>query len=68
MEDVWYISSSGNKYRAIITGVPNNPKHEGTDLLTLSLEFRDVRGKLVRKERVLPECVSNIKEQVWRPL
>lgn len=51
---VIYTSTSGKKYEATAS-LPEKPWHEYTTLPTLKLEFRDERGKLVRKARVLPE-------------
>jgi len=54
-KEVQYKSRSGKGYKAVITNIPVNPWHgEKVSLPTVSLEFRDERGKLVRKERVLP--------------
>ena len=51
---VKYWSRSGKVYEALITDLPINPYHKNC-LPTVSLEFRDERGKLVRKDRVLPK-------------
>ena len=62
---VIYKSRSGIEYPAKITGIPENPWHQGTEFLTVSLEFRDKRNKLVRKNRILPECMSRL-NMTWR--
>jgi hypothetical protein len=53
-ESVTYISRSGRSYEAQVTAIPVNPWHGYSPLPTVALEFRDERGKLVRKERVIP--------------
>lgn len=63
---VIYVSDSGKEYEAAVVQVPENPGHGCTPDLTLALEFRDDRGKLVRKERVLPEGASSVKRQIWK--
>lgn len=49
-----YISSTGKKYKATITNIPENPNHGYSHLPTVSLSFRDLNGKLIRKDRVVP--------------
>jgi len=63
---VVYVSASGKEYEATVTGIPENPGHAGTAEPTVSLEFRDERGKLVRKKRVIPTGVGRITRMVWR--
>lgn len=63
---VLYVSSSGKEYVATVVGIPEHPGHRCTSDFTITLEFRDERGKLVRKVRVLPEGVSSIKRQIWK--
>lgn len=53
-KEVVYTSASFKKYKAIIVGISDNPKNEYTDLPTVSLEFRDEKNKLVKKNRVIP--------------
>lgn len=53
---VTYISGSGQRYEATVFAIPEKPEHGYSPLPTVSLEFRDERGKLVRKERVIPAC------------
>lgn len=62
---VCYVSGSGKTYDATVTAVPENPWHASCPEPTVSLEFRDERGKLVRRERVLPEGASHNRRQVW---
>jgi hypothetical protein len=62
---VRYISKSGKSYEATIIKIPVNPYHQNSKYPTVSLEFRNEIGKLVRKERVLPIDVSIHKTQVW---
>jgi len=64
-KDVTYVSRAGRKYKATITGIPENPFHGDTDKPTVSLEFRDDRGKLVRKNRVLPGDDDRFIRCVW---
>ena len=64
--NVLYVSGSGKVYGAIVVGIPENPGHACVPDPTVSLEFRDERGKLIRKERVLPEGASNRKRQIWK--
>lgn len=52
---VIYTSGSGKEYEAFVTMIPSRPEHAYSPLPTVSLEFRDNRNKLVRKERVIPE-------------
>jgi hypothetical protein len=52
---VRYISESGKTYNALVTAIPKNPGHGPGRLPTISLEFRDERNKLVRKQRVTPD-------------
>lgn len=63
---VVYVSGSGKTYDAKVTEIPENPWHASCPEPTVSLEFRDERGKLVRIERVLPEEVASRKRQVWK--
>ena len=51
---VTYISSSKKEYDATVDAIPENPWHAYSILPTVSLSFRDERGKLVRKRRVCP--------------
>ena len=53
-DQVIYVSRSGKKYVATVTGIPENPWHAYTPLPTVSLSFRNERNKLVRKTRVIP--------------
>ena len=62
---VSYTSGSGKVYEATVTAIPDNPGHGCTSELTVSLEFRDERGKLVRKSRVLPRHDSWTRRQTW---
>jgi hypothetical protein len=57
---VTYISSSGKTYNATVDAIPENPWHDIglTRFPTVALSFRDERGKLVRKTRVLPREAS----------
>jgi len=66
---VIYVSASKKEYVAKIVAIPPNPGHKYTCFPTVSLEFRDERGKLVRKERVVPEYAENplyTDNQIWR--
>lgn len=63
---VIYVSSSGKEYEATVIGIPENAGHACCPDLTLSLKFYDDRGKVVCKERVLPERASSAKRQVWK--
>lgn len=65
-KEIVYISRSGRKYDAVITAIPENPGHACCDLPTVSLEFRDERGKLVRKGRVLPVAASSFGTKAWK--
>ncbi len=51
---VTYLSRSNKEYEATVMEIPVNPWHQWTSLPTIRLEFRDQRGKLVRKSRVCP--------------
>lgn len=62
---VTYVSGSGRTYSALVTGLPENPHHGYSDLPGVLLEFRNERGKLVRKHAI-PEGHS-FTTQVWRP-
>lgn len=65
-QKVWYSSDSGQLYMATVTAIPTkgqNPNFPGAP--TVSLEFRDARGKLVTKERVLHRSVTGGKRKVW---
>jgi len=66
--EVSYTSASGKTYLAVVTGIPENPWHQDSSLPTVSLEFRDERGKLIRKTRVLPMEGSLFRKQTWKPL
>lgn len=66
-QKVHYTSRSGKKYVAMIDVIPENPVHGWTDLPTVSLSFRDERGKLVRKGRVMPRS-ERYRRKVWEPL
>lgn len=63
---VIYVSDSGKEYEAVVVQIPENPGHACTQDLTIGLEFRDDRGKIVRKERVLPDGASSVKRQIWK--
>lgn len=63
---VLYVSSSGKEYEATVVGIPENPGHACCSDPTVSLEFKDERGKRVYKARVLPLEASSIKRQVWK--
>lgn len=63
---VLYVSSSGKEYDALVVGIPINPGHAGSGDPTVSLEFRDERGKRVYKDRVLPIGIVSGKRQVWK--
>lgn len=63
--NVLYISGSGYAYEATVVGIPENPGHACCPDPTVSLEFRDGHGTLVRKERVLPDGCCG-KRQVWK--
>ena len=65
-KEIIYCSGSGNEYSATITNIPINPGYKGSCLPTVSLAFRDERGKLIRKSRVLPRQVSTTKRQTWK--
>jgi hypothetical protein len=67
-EDVLYYSHSCKKYAATITDVPDNPWHLDSDKPTVSLSFRDERGKLITIDRVLPRDASFTKGQSWEPM
>lgn len=62
---VVYRSRSGREYQATITEIPENPWHGYTDRPTVALEFRDQRGKLIRKPRVLPRQDPYHRTMVW---
>jgi hypothetical protein len=51
---VVYVSTSGHAYDAFVEALPENPWHAWTKLPTITLTFRDERGKLVRRSRVTP--------------
>jgi len=62
---VKYRSGSGKEWDAIITNIPENPEHACTTRPTVSLIFKNERGKYVKKRRVLPIGASTLKTQVW---
>jgi hypothetical protein len=64
--NVLYVSGSGKVYEATVVGIPENPGHACSPDPTVSLEFRDERGKLIRIARVLPKEASNTKRQIWK--
>lgn len=64
---VTYVSRSGHEYKATVTAIPIHPKHGYIDFPTVSLEFRNQRGKLVRKPSVLPHHDNTIR-CVWKPM
>jgi len=61
---VTYVSGSGKRWTAVITAIPENAYHaEGSGyggLPTVSLEFRNERGKLIRRPAVLPRNERSI--------
>lgn len=63
---VIYTSLSGKDYSAKIYDIPEYPSLGNTYEPIVSLEFRDERNKLVRKERVLPKDGSSYTTTVWR--
>ena len=76
--EVGYVSASGKLYRAVITDVPweGQPTMQvewiAPDLQVpkpwqpiVSLEFRDERGKLVRKKRVMHRNDCEIELKCW---
>ena len=72
---VTYVSETGREWDATITsthenGYNDNPK--SNQLPLVCLEFRNERGKIVRKHRVLPWgwaywCDPHNYTQVWKP-
>lgn len=66
-ERVQYVSGSGRVYDAEVTGVPREGQNPNTKP-TIALTFRDERGKLVRKPRVLHASVAFSGRKVWRAL
>lgn len=64
-KEVVYVSGSGREYKSVITAIPSRPMHGKHHLPTVSLEFRDERNKLVRKERVLPDGIG-YKRKIWK--
>ena len=62
---VLYVSSSGRRYDAVVDAIPENPWHEYTKLPTVALSFRNERGKLVRKARVLPSELPEPRPERW---
>lgn len=64
--EVIYTSLSNRDYDAVIYALPKYPYHGEGQLPTVSLEYRDERGKLKRRERCLHvECCSG-KTQKWK--
>jgi hypothetical protein len=64
---VIYTSASNREYEATIYGLPTNPYHAEGRLPTVSLEFRDERGKLKKFERCLHVGNCSLgKTQKWR--
>lgn len=62
---VIYTSGSSREYEAKIYALPKNPYHEG-QLPTVSLEYRDERGKLKKRERCLHIGIGLGKTQTWK--
>lgn len=59
---VTYRSASGKTYDAIVVGIPT----DGQGFYPIvSLEFRDERGNLIRKGRVLPSTYPGTSLQTW---
>jgi hypothetical protein len=69
--EVDYCSKSGKHYRAIVSSIPENPKHGYSDLPAVRLIFenRDRPGKFIKKERVIPrdESIGWVRG-TWAPL
>lgn len=63
---VIYTSISNKEYEATIYNLPINPYHAEDQLPTVSLELRDERGKLHKRERVLHVDSSLGKTQTWK--
>lgn len=63
---VIYISESSKEYEALITEIPPYPEHGYSPYPIVSLEFRDSRNKLVRKERVCPYQPKWMITQVYK--
>lgn len=64
-DEIIYISESGRKYDAVVTDIPDRPWHDNSRLPTVSLEFRDLRNKLIRKDRVLPQGICSSNRQIY---
>lgn len=65
-DNATYRSRSGVEYPAIITAIPTEGQgNHGENELTISLEFRNNRGKLIYKDRVLHKSWSSLKTCVW---
>lgn len=62
---VIYRSGSGREYEAIITRIPVRPENS-SEYPTVSLIYKDIRGKWKKKERILPYDASTLKTQVWK--
>jgi hypothetical protein len=68
-DNITYISKTGQKYLATIISIPEEGQgNHGPEELTVGLEFRNTRGKLVRKDRVLNINWSNSKTKCWTTL
>lgn len=75
-ERIIYISESGREWSAVATATHDNgyKNPNGKTLPLVDLEFRNERGKLVRKHKVLPFgwaywCTQqNFYSQVWKPI
>lgn len=66
--EVKYRSGSGKEYVAIVTHIPEKPEHGYIDLPSVSLMFKDVRGKYIKKSRVIPKDKEGFfTTQVWWP-
>lgn len=64
--EIKYISSSGKEYIAIVTAIPENPIHGYTNLPSVSLVFKDNRGKYIKKSIVCPFQEIWMTTQVWK--
>jgi len=63
---VIYTSISNREYEATIYNLPEKPYHAEDRLPTVSLEFRDERGKLKKRERVLHVDSGLGRTQTWK--
>lgn len=72
-QSVTYVSESGREWEALVTATHDNgyKNPKGNTLPLVCLEFRNERGKLIRKHRVLPYgwaywCPPSNRGQVWK--